>query len=93
MNSNTIEFSTLSGILTAKKVPEERIKDSSVTENSAAQASFLIELNFPVGAVSNFNDLEVSAISEMLNGVSVVDVKKTESDDILVCMKFALIFI
>ncbi|KAI3526771.1 hypothetical protein L1887_06034 [Cichorium endivia] len=86
VNSNTVEFSTLSGILTAKKVPERRIKDSSGTENGAAQANFLIELNFPVVAVSDFNDLEVSAVSEILNGVSVVDVKKMASDDILVVL-------
>ncbi|KAI3526770.1 hypothetical protein L1887_06033 [Cichorium endivia] len=82
VTSNIIEFSTLSGILTAKKVPERRIKDSPVTEN----ASFLIELNFPVVPVSDYNDIEVSAISEILNGVSVVDVKKTASDDILVVL-------
>ncbi|KAL4588210.1 hypothetical protein LXL04_001092 [Taraxacum kok-saghyz] len=81
-----IEFSTLSGILTAKKVPETRIKDSSGNENGAAQASFMIELNFPVVPVSDFNDLEVSAISEILNGVSTVDVKKLASDDILVVL-------
>ncbi|CAI9288630.1 unnamed protein product [Lactuca saligna] len=80
VKSNTVEFSTLSGILTAKKVPESRIKDPS------AQAKFLIELNFPVVAVSDFSDVEVSAISEILNGVSVVDVKKMASDDILVVL-------
>ncbi|KAL7599572.1 hypothetical protein Lser_V15G27316 [Lactuca serriola] len=86
VNCNTVEFSTLSGILTAKKVPESRIKDPSFTENGAAQAKLLIELNFPVVAVSDFSDLEVSAISEILNGVSVVDVKKMASDDILVVL-------
>ncbi|KAI3526768.1 hypothetical protein L1887_06031 [Cichorium endivia] len=89
VKSNTIEFLTLSGILTAKKVPEKRIKDSSGTENGAAQASLLIELNFPVVAVSDFNDLEVSAISEILNGVAVVDVKKIASNDILVVLPSA----
>ncbi|KAL7599568.1 hypothetical protein Lser_V15G27318 [Lactuca serriola] len=81
VKSNTVEFSTLSGILTAKKVPE------SSNENGASQASFLIELNFPVVPVSDSNDVEVSTIiSEILNGVSVVDVKKTASDDILVVL-------
>ncbi|CAH1417631.1 unnamed protein product [Lactuca virosa] len=90
-SNNTIEFSTLSGILTAKKVPERRIKDSSVAENGEAQiqSSLLIELNFPVVAVSDFNDLEVSAISEILNGVSIVDVKKIASNDILVVLPSA----
>ncbi|CAH1417634.1 unnamed protein product [Lactuca virosa] len=81
VKANTIEFSTLSGILTAKKVPERS------NENGAAQTSFLIELNFPVVPVSDSNDVEVSTIiSEILNGVSVVDVKKTASDDILVVL-------
>ncbi|CAI9288633.1 unnamed protein product [Lactuca saligna] len=88
-SNNTIEFSTLSGILTAKKVPERRIKDSSVAENYVAQSSLLIELNFPVVAVSDFNDLEVSAISEILNGVSIFDVKKIASNDILVVLPSA----
>lgn len=86
VNSNTIEFSTISGILTAQRVPDSRIKDSSGSENGEAQDSFYIELNFPVVPVSDFNDLKFSAISEILNGVSVVDVKKMASDDILVVL-------
>lgn len=86
VNSNTIEFSTLSGILTAKKVPDSKINDSS---NGESQDSFYIELNFPVVPVSDFNDLEVSAVSEILNGVSVVDVKMAASDDILVVLPSA----
>lgn len=83
VNSNTIEFSTLSGILTANKVPAN---DSS---NGEVQDSFYIELNFPVVPVSDFNDLKVSAVSEILNGVSVVDVKKDASDDIFVVLPSA----
>ncbi|XP_024975480.1 uncharacterized protein LOC112513444 isoform X1 [Cynara cardunculus var. scolymus] len=88
VNSNAIEFSTLSGILTAQKVPDSRIKDSSPSgsENGEAQDSFYIELNFPVVPVSDFNDLKFSAVSEILNGVSIVDVKKMASDDILVVL-------
>lgn len=81
VNSSTIEYKTLSGILTAKKVTSSKLKDSS---NGEAQDSFYIELDFPVVPVLDFKDLEVSAISEILNSVSVVDVKKTEHDDIFV---------
>nr|GEU79208.1 phenazine biosynthesis PhzC/PhzF protein [Tanacetum cinerariifolium] len=86
VNSDTIEFSTLSGILTAKKVPDRKIKDSS---NGDTQDSFDIELNFPVVPVSDYNNIEASAISEILNGVSVVDVKKNGSDDIFVVLPSA----
>ncbi|KAC9177466.1 hypothetical protein R6Q59_020375 [Mikania micrantha] len=81
VNSSTIEFSTLSGILTAKKIPDHEVNGSS---NGESNASFYIELDFPVVPVSDYNDLEVSAISEILNGVSIVDVKKNTLDDIYV---------
>ncbi|KAI7738202.1 hypothetical protein M8C21_033602, partial [Ambrosia artemisiifolia] len=81
VNSNMIEFSTLSGILTAKRIPANKINGSS---NGESEDSFYIELDFPVVPVSDYNDLEVSAISEILNGVSIVDVKKTTLDDIYV---------
>ncbi|MFS7901850.1 putative trans-2,3-dihydro-3-hydroxyanthranilate isomerase [Helianthus anomalus] len=77
VNSNTIEFATLSGILTAKRIPANKL-------NGESEDSFYIELDFPVVPVSDYNDLEVSAISEILNGVSVVDVKTNKLDDIYV---------
>ncbi|KAK1431610.1 hypothetical protein QVD17_08088 [Tagetes erecta] len=83
VNSNMIEFSTLSGILTAKRVSANEINGSS---NGESQDSFYIELDFPVVPVSDYNDLEVSAISEILNGVSIVDVKKNTLDDIYVVL-------
>ncbi|KAI3682732.1 hypothetical protein L1987_82931 [Smallanthus sonchifolius] len=80
VNSNTIEFSTLSGTLTAKRIPDNKI-------NGESEDSFYIELDFPVVPVSDFNDLEVSAVSEMLNGVAVVDVlKKNAYHDIIVVL-------
>ncbi|KAK9057280.1 hypothetical protein SSX86_022115 [Deinandra increscens subsp. villosa] len=87
VNSNTIEFSTLSGILTAKRISANKINGSSNGDDS--QDSFYIELDFPVVPVSDYNDLEVSAISEILNGVSVVDVKKNALDDIYVLLPSA----
>ncbi|GJS23002.1 hypothetical protein Tco_0451634 [Tanacetum coccineum] len=62
-------------------------KDSS---NGDTQDSFDIELNFPVVPISDYNDIKASSISEILNGVSVVDVKKNGSDDIFLRIKIAL---
>ncbi|XP_076923591.1 uncharacterized protein LOC143585773 isoform X2 [Bidens hawaiensis] len=81
VNSDTIEYSTLSGILTAKRISANKINGES---NGALEDSFYIELDFPVVPVSDYNDLEVSAISEILDGASVVDVKKNTLDDIYV---------
>ncbi|KAK1428261.1 hypothetical protein QVD17_17091 [Tagetes erecta] len=84
VDSNMIEFSTRSGILSAKRISVNTINDSS---NGESRDSFYIELDFPVVAVSDFNDVEVSAVSEILNGVDVVDVlKKNAFDDIIVVL-------
>ncbi|KAL3641873.1 hypothetical protein CASFOL_012688 [Castilleja foliolosa] len=57
VKSNTIKFMTLSGILTAKRVP-----DSS---NGNASDSFLIELNFPVDPLMEYNGAaDVSTVSK-----------------------------
>nr|GEW33945.1 zinc finger, CCHC-type [Tanacetum cinerariifolium] len=55
-------------------------KDSS---NGDTQDSFDIELNFPVVLVSCYNDIKASTISELLNGVSVVDVVLPLAKDIV----------
>uniref|UniRef100_A0A2N9GW52 Uncharacterized protein n=1 Tax=Fagus sylvatica TaxID=28930 RepID=A0A2N9GW52_FAGSY len=84
VNSNIIEFVTLSGILTAKKFPETKESDSSVIQNGEVQEAFLIELNFPTVETVDFNSVEVSSISSALNGASVIDIKKTTSDALFV---------
>ncbi|KAL3626438.1 hypothetical protein CASFOL_029987 [Castilleja foliolosa] len=77
VKSNTIEFMTLSGILTAKRVP-----DSS---NGNASDSFLIELNFPVDPLMEYNVVaDVSTVSKSLNGASLKEILKTTGDDLLV---------
>ncbi|GFP97838.1 phenazine biosynthesis-like domain-containing protein 1 [Phtheirospermum japonicum] len=74
VTSDTIEFSTLSGILTAKRVP-----DSS---NRNASDSFLIELDFPVVPVIESNGAaNVSTVSKSLNGASVNEILKTTTKD------------
>ncbi|XP_075509044.1 uncharacterized protein LOC142545639 isoform X2 [Primulina tabacum] len=83
---DVIEFSTLSGILTAKRVPETKALDPSNLPSGNARESFLIELDFPVVSITKFDGAdEVSTISKSLSGASVIEIHKTTaSDDFLV---------
>ncbi|KAM4074230.1 hypothetical protein ACJW30_10G079400 [Castanea mollissima] len=83
VNSNIIEFVTLSGILTAKKFLEIKTSDTSDVQNGEVQECFLIELNFPTVPAIDVNSAEVSSISSALNGASVIDIKKITSSDAL----------
>lgn len=80
MDSDVIEFLTLSGILTVKRVPGRKNAESLLYQNGEAQDGFSIELNFPVVPLIEFNG-EVSAISKSLNGASMLDIKKTAPED------------
>ncbi|XP_076923593.1 uncharacterized protein LOC143585776 [Bidens hawaiensis] len=84
VTSSTVEFSTMSGNLIAKRIPDNMIEEES---NDEIDDSFYIELDFPVVPISDYNDIEVTAISEILNGVSVVDLKKNAFDDIIVVLQ------
>ncbi|KAL7151372.1 hypothetical protein ABFS83_04G026200 [Erythranthe nasuta] len=81
VKSDTIEFLTLSGILTAKRV---------VDSNGNATESFLIELDFPVLPIMEYNgasDADVAIISKSLNGASFNEIHKTTTgDDLLVVL-------
>ncbi|KAK6260116.1 hypothetical protein SCA6_014590 [Theobroma cacao] len=77
VNSNIIEFDTLSGILTAKKDADVNPTDVSRVQNGGAHDCFLIELNFPTVPITEFNSTEVSAITKALNGAPLIDVKRT----------------
>uniref|UniRef100_A0A7N2N3U2 Uncharacterized protein n=1 Tax=Quercus lobata TaxID=97700 RepID=A0A7N2N3U2_QUELO len=83
VNSNIIEFVTLSGILTAKKFQETKASNSSDIQNGESQECFLIELDFLTVPTIDFNSEEISSISSALNGASVIDIKKTSSLDAL----------
>lgn len=74
VSSDIIEFDTLSGILTAKKVPES-INPESVS-NGEAKESFLIELDFPVVPLTEFF-IDAVSISKALNSAPIIDLKKT----------------
>lgn len=74
-DSDKVEFLTLSGILTAKKMLEEGSK------NGNAQASFYIELDFPVVPITECNFAETSAVSKSLNDSFVVEIQKTTTNE------------
>ncbi|KAL8054991.1 hypothetical protein ABFS82_04G026400 [Erythranthe guttata] len=92
VKSDTIEFSTLSGILTAKRVVDSQPSDSSVFEKNGASTpdNSLIELDFPVVPVIQYNgatNAEVAMISKSLNGASINEIyKATTVDDFLVLL-------
>ncbi|CAK7326018.1 unnamed protein product [Dovyalis caffra] len=84
VNSNIIEFDTLSGILTAKKVLQS-IKPECVS-NGEAKESFLIELDFPIVPTTEFS-IDAMSISKALNSASIIDLKRTTtSDDLFVVL-------
>ncbi|XP_034691720.1 uncharacterized isomerase BH0283-like [Vitis riparia] len=86
MKGNMIEFITLSGVLTARKVMQGNKSDSLKYENGQAQEHFSIELDFPTVPMVEYNSAEVASISKALNGASVIDIKKTEKDDLFVVL-------
>ncbi|KAA0057617.1 putative isomerase BH0283-like protein [Cucumis melo var. makuwa] len=77
VNSNIIEFSTRSGILTAKKVPDVKLLEvSNVHNNGESQDSYFIELDLPaIQTVDLDSAADVSSISKALNVASIVDIK------------------
>ncbi|XP_034689867.1 uncharacterized isomerase BH0283-like [Vitis riparia] len=86
VNGNLIEFITLSGVLTARKVMQGNKSDALKYENGEAQEHFSVELDFPIVPMVEYNSAEVASISKALNGASVIDIKKTEKDDLFVVL-------
>ncbi|KAK3016236.1 hypothetical protein RJ639_006475 [Escallonia herrerae] len=86
VNTDLIEFLTLSGILTAKRVADSKIADDACFENGEVQDGFFVELDFPTVPLHEYNSADVSAISDSLSGASAVDMVKTSYDDILVVL-------
>ncbi|XP_052731383.1 uncharacterized protein LOC108326675 isoform X3 [Vigna angularis] len=74
VKSNIIEFFTLSGVLTAKKVP-------GINESGAPDDGIFVELDFPADTVAEFNGADISQISAALNGAHIIDVKRTTIGD------------
>ncbi|XP_024017360.1 uncharacterized protein LOC112090399 isoform X1 [Morus notabilis] len=80
IDSDIIEFDTLSGILTAEKVPAK----NKGSDGHEEQIDFFIELNFPADPNTDFNSVEDSLISKALGGVPVIDIKRTTTLDYLI---------
>ncbi|XP_065861170.1 uncharacterized protein [Euphorbia lathyris] len=89
VHADSIEFDTLSGILTAKKVPQISGTDVSSNQNSKEIDCFLIELNFPSVSTDEVNSVDFATISKALNGASIIDIRTTTSDDLLVVVPSA----
>ncbi|KAL1225093.1 hypothetical protein V5N11_033509 [Cardamine amara subsp. amara] len=68
-SSDTVEFSTQSGILTAKKVP--------LNDGEAKEESFLIELSLPLITTCEYNSNDVSMFSKALSGATIFDIRGT----------------
>ncbi|KAI3927810.1 hypothetical protein MKW98_023411 [Papaver atlanticum] len=86
VKSDVIEFLTLSGILTAKKIPGHgKIDDGLEVLSSTSKDDFSIELDFPTISVIECEPNEIPSIPKTLNGASVISVKKTSiGDDLIV---------
>ncbi|XVF72438.1 hypothetical protein PTKIN_Ptkin12aG0121300 [Pterospermum kingtungense] len=85
VNSNIIEFDTLSGLLTARKVTD--VHPTGTVSNGVAHECLLIELNFPLLHITEFKSAEVSSIAKALNDAPLIDIKRTTTtDDILVVL-------
>ena len=75
VNSDTIEFSTLSGNLTTKRIPEVKPLRVPDVHNSEAQENYLIEFEFPTIPLIEVDSADASIISKALNVDSMIDIK------------------
>jgi predicted PhzF superfamily epimerase YddE/YHI9 len=84
VDSDMVEFVTRSGILTAKRVSDT----SELSDGEVKGGTFLIELNFPVVTTCdvNLSDVSSSMITKALNGATIVDIKATATNNILVVL-------
>ncbi|KAL3746170.1 hypothetical protein ACJRO7_015163 [Eucalyptus globulus] len=83
VDSDTIQYVTLSGTLTAKRVSEIETAVASTYQNGDAPG-FSIELVFPIVPISECDSENASSLSRVFDGASIVEVKKTAKDDLLV---------
>ncbi|KAI3831312.1 hypothetical protein MKX03_034098 [Papaver bracteatum] len=78
VKSTVIEFLTLSGILTAKKIP----KGPKVSCTS--KEDFSIELDFPTVSVIECDPTDIPSIPLTLNGASIINIKKTNTTGFII---------
>ncbi|CAH2058905.1 unnamed protein product [Thlaspi arvense] len=84
VDSDKVEFVTRSGILTA-----ERVQDNSKVRVKGG--SFFIELDFPVIPTCEYSsiyDIDTSMFSKALNGATVVDVRRTTTNNKVISEDF-----
>jgi len=94
VHTNIIEFVTLSGLLTAKRIQAINISGASNLQNGETEDGFYIELDFPADPVTDFNLDQTSLLSRALIGASIIDIRRTQvTDDLLVILKSSLFHI
>ena len=79
VNLDTFEFSTLSGNLTIKRVPEVKPLRVPNVHNSEAQQNYLIEFKFPTIPLIEVDSADTSIISKTLNVDSMIDIQMVVS--------------
>nr|GMD18578.1 putative PhzC/PhzF-type epimerase [Ipomoea batatas] len=80
VRTETVEFSTLSGVVCARKLPDDQ----------AADNTFYVELDFPIIPVSDINCAgDIPAVAKCLNGASVVEISRTAKGDLFVVLPSA----
>lgn len=84
VKSEVIKFSTLSGILTTKKVQDFRKLGSAAPYASRNGELFSIELDFPITQILDCKSEDISSFPETLYDSSVVNVQKTSAGDLIV---------
>ncbi|KAH9613046.1 hypothetical protein KSS87_000759, partial [Heliosperma pusillum] len=89
VTENTVEFSTLSGILTAKNILKPKEPVSMNSENGDAEQQFLIELDFPAISTTDCPGNEASLLSNVLSNTSVIEYKQTALEDYFVVLPSA----
>ncbi|XP_027937932.1 uncharacterized protein LOC114192416 isoform X2 [Vigna unguiculata] len=89
VDTNIIEFDTLSGVVTAKKITAiDKCNGASNLQNGVVRDGFYIEVDLPAHPIIECNFDETSQISGALNGASIIDIKRTQiGDDILVVVR------
>ncbi|KAF8064705.1 hypothetical protein N665_1172s0002 [Sinapis alba] len=78
VGSDTVEFATRSGTLTAKKVSE-----TFKFYGNEEKGSFLIELDFPVIPTCDYNSNDMPMFSKALTGATIVDIRGTTVNKII----------
>ena len=86
VDNDVIEFMTQSGMLIAKKISSINGCTSGMKnfKNDEAKDVFYVELDFPADPISELKFDDISLISGVLSGASIVDVKRTQIQDDLI---------